>query len=59
MNLEILLAEAEESGSGIDLLLPSDIRVSCWCCAFAIVFFFIWKWALPALNETLENRALR
>ena len=57
MNLEILLAEAEESGSGIDLLLPATSELVAGVAAFAIVFFFIWKWALPALNETLENRA--
>ena len=57
MNLEILLAEAEESGSGIDLLLPATSELVAGVAAFAIVFFFIWKWALPALNETLETRA--
>ena len=57
MNLEFLLAEAEESSSGIDLLLPATSELVAGIAAFAIVFFFIWKWALPALNETLENRA--
>ena len=57
MNLELLLAEAEESSSGIDLLLPATSELVASIAAFAIVFFFIWKWALPALNETLESRA--
>ena len=57
MNLELLLAEAEESSSGIDLLLPATSELVAGIAAFAIVFFFIWKWALPALNETLESRA--
>ena len=47
MNLEFLLAEAEESGSGIDLLLPATSELVAGIAAFAIVFFFIWKWALP------------
>src|SRR6056300_664244 len=57
MNLEFLLAEAEESSSGIDLLLPATSELVAGIAAFAIVFFFIWKWALPALNETLESRS--
>ena len=57
INLEYLLAEAEESSSGIDLLLPATSELVAGVAAFAIVFFFIWKWALPALNETLETRA--
>ena len=47
MNLELLLAEAEESSSGIDLLLPATSELVAGIAAFAIVFFFIWKWALP------------
>ena len=43
MNLEFLLAEAEESGSGIDLLLPATSELVAGIAAFAIVFFFIWK----------------
>ena len=58
INLEYLLAEAEESSSGIDLLLPATSELVAGVAAFAIVFFFIWKWALPALNETLETRAV-
>lgn len=57
LNLETFLAEAEESGSGIDLLLPATSELVAGVAAFAIVFFFIWKWALPGLNETLEKRA--
>ena len=38
MNLEILLAEAEESGSGIDLLLPATSELVAGVAAFAIVF---------------------
>ncbi len=53
----ILAAEegAEES-SGLDLLLPATPELIAGIIAFAIVFFFIWKWAVPALNRTLEER---
>jgi len=57
LNLENLLAEAEESSSGLDLLLPATSELVAGVAAFSVVFFFIWKWALPALNVTLENRA--
>jgi len=57
MNLEFLLAEVEESGSGIDLLLPATSELVAGIAAFAIVCFFVWNWALPALNETLEAGA--
>ena len=43
MNLEILLAEAEESGSGIDLLLPATSELVAGVAA--VIVFFIWKWA--------------
>ncbi len=39
MNLELLLAEAEESSSGIDLLLPATSELVAGIAAFAIVFF--------------------
>jgi F-type H+-transporting ATPase subunit b len=46
---------ATESG-GIDLLLPAAEELFAGVIAFAIVFFFIWKWAIPALNKSLEAR---
>jgi len=57
---QIILAQeaepaAEESG-GITLLLPAAEELMAGIIAFAIVFFFIWKWAVPALNKTLEAR---
>lgn len=51
----IILA-AEEEASGTDLLLPVTEELIAGIIAFAIVFFFVWKFAGPALNETLENR---
>ena len=57
---QVLLAQeaepaAEESG-GVTLLLPAPEELIAGIIAFAIVFFFIWKWAVPALNKTLEAR---
>lgn len=53
----ILAAEegAEES-SGLDLLLPATPELIAGIIAFAIVFFFIWRWAVPAINRSLEDR---
>jgi len=55
----LLLEEAtgaEEEPSGIDLLIPDRNEAIAGVIAFAIVFFFVWKWAVPALNKTLEAR---
>lgn len=52
----ILAAEEAESGSGIDLLLPATSELIAGIIAFAIIFFFVWRWAMPALRETLEKR---
>jgi F-type H+-transporting ATPase subunit b len=51
----VLLA-AEEEGGGIDLLLPATAELIAGIIAFAVVFFFMWKWAWPAINRSLENR---
>ena len=58
INLETFLAEAEESSSGLELLLPATSELVAGIFAFAIVFFFVWKWALPALDETLSGLLL-
>lgn len=52
----ILAAEEGEESSGLDLLLPALPELIAGIIAFAIVFFFVWKWAVPALNRTLEER---
>jgi len=56
-----LLQEAEqisheEEASGIELLLPHQDELIAGIIAFVIVFFFVWKWAVPSLNKTLEAR---
>jgi F-type H+-transporting ATPase subunit b len=56
---QILILAAEETtdgGSGIDLLIPAAEELIAGVLAFAIVFFFVWKWASPAIARTLEAR---
>ena len=48
--------EVEEEPGGIELLLPHQDELIAGVIAFAIVFFFVWKWAVPSLNKTLEAR---
>jgi F-type H+-transporting ATPase subunit b len=50
------LAAEESGGGGLDLLLPPLPELIGGIIAFAIVFFFIWKFAGPALNRMLEAR---
>ena len=54
-----LLAAAEEGAepSGLQLVLPATAELIWGIVGFAILFFFVWKKALPALNKTLEQRA--
>ena len=55
LSVMVLAAEEEES-SGIALVLPDPVELIAGIIAFAIVFFFIWKWAWPVINKTLEQR---
>ncbi|MGH8914360.1 MAG: F0F1 ATP synthase subunit B [Acidimicrobiia bacterium] len=48
--------EGEEAGSGLDMVLPEPAELVAGILAFLIVFFFVWKWALPAINQMLEAR---
>jgi F-type H+-transporting ATPase subunit b len=48
--------EGEEASSGASLVLPEPAELIAGVLAFAIVFFFVWKWALPTINKTLEAR---
>jgi F-type H+-transporting ATPase subunit b len=36
--------------------LPHPEELIAGILAFAIVFFFVWRWALPTINKTLEAR---
>lgn len=56
-SLAILAAEeGETGGGGAELVLPETSELIAGILAFAIVFFFIWKWALPTINRTLAQR---
>ncbi|GBE25944.1 MAG TPA: ATP synthase F0 subunit B [Actinobacteria bacterium] len=46
----------EAEASGTDLLLPAQSELIAGIIAFIIVFVVVWKFAVPALNETLEKR---
>jgi F-type H+-transporting ATPase subunit b len=48
--------EGGETGGGLSLVLPHPEELIAGILAFAIVFFFVWKWALPTINKTLEAR---
>ena len=52
----ILATEVAEEGEGIDLLIPETSELIAGVIAFGIIFFFVWKWVLPTLKTTLENR---
>lgn len=47
---------AEEGGSNTSLVLPETSELIAGIIAFAIVFFFVWRWAMPTITETLEKR---
>jgi F-type H+-transporting ATPase subunit b len=47
---------SEESSSGAALLLPAPEELIAGVIAFAIIFLVVWKFALPALQATLEKR---
>lgn len=48
--------ETAEETSNLQLVLPETSELIAGVIAFAIVFFFVWKWALPAIARTLEAR---
>lgn len=54
--LLIAAEEAEESSGGLDILLPPVNELIAGIIAFAIVFFFMWRYAVPAINRMLEQR---
>lgn len=51
-----VLAVEESESSGVDLVLPDPVELYAGIVAFGIVFYFIWKWAWPTINKTLEQR---
>ena len=53
----LLAAEegAEDSG-GLGLLRPDTSELIAGIIAFAIIFFFMWRWVVPTLSATLARR---
>jgi F-type H+-transporting ATPase subunit b len=47
---------SEEASSGAALLLPAPEELIAGIIAFVIIFAVVWKFALPALQATLEKR---
>jgi F-type H+-transporting ATPase subunit b len=58
LNALVVLATEEggESGGGLALVLPHPEELIAGILAFLIVFFFVWRKALPTINKTLEAR---
>lgn len=56
MTTSLVLAASEGEASAVDLLLPAWPELVAGIIAFALVFFFVWKWVWPAMTKTLENR---
>jgi F-type H+-transporting ATPase subunit b len=58
LNALVVLAteEGAESGGGLSLVLPHPEELIAGVLAFLIVFFFVWRKALPSINKTLEAR---
>ncbi|MFZ0012828.1 MAG: F0F1 ATP synthase subunit B [Acidimicrobiia bacterium] len=54
--MAVLAAEEGEGGSNASLVLPEPSELIAGIIAFAIVFFFVWKWAMPTIRATLEQR---
>lgn len=48
--------EAPAATSNVSLVLPETSELIAGIIAFGIVFFFVWKKALPSINKTLEAR---
>ena len=55
-NAVFLAAEEGDEPEGIDLLLPETAELWAGIVAFGIIFFVVWRFALPALNKTLAAR---
>ena len=55
-NAMMLLAQAEEERSGIDLILPAIDELIWGAVAFAIAFFVLTKLAFPVLRKTIQDR---
>lgn len=52
-----LAAAASEDASAIDLILPAGAELVYGTIAFAIIFLTLRRFAFPAMNTALDNRA--
>ncbi|MGB8361835.1 MAG: F0F1 ATP synthase subunit B [Acidimicrobiia bacterium] len=51
-----VLAQEGEGTSNTSLVLPEPSELIAGIIAFSIVFFFVWRWAMPTITATLEKR---
>ena len=59
ISAQTLLTAAEEGGEssgGLEILLPPVNELVAGIIAFAVVFFFVWRYAVPGINRMLEQR---
>lgn len=56
LSTTILAVSEGEGGSPADLLLPAWPELVAGIIAFALVYFFVWRWVWPSLNRTMETR---
>ena len=56
MSPDLLILAAEEEKSGLFLILPDPAELVWGAVSFVAIVFLIWKYAMPALDRTLEAR---
>ncbi len=52
----LILAVEEGEASSAELLLPAWPELVAGIIAFAIVYFFVWRWVWPNMSKTMEAR---
>lgn len=56
MSPDLLILAASEEKSGLFLILPDPAELVWGAVSFVVIVFLIWKFAMPALDRTLEVR---
>lgn len=56
MSPDLLILAASEEKSGLFLILPDPAELVWGAVSFVVIVFLIWKFAMPALDRTLEAR---
>jgi len=54
--LSLLAQAAEETAEPVEHLSPKLQELVVGAIAFFVLFFFLWKWVIPRLNQMLEAR---